>query len=316
MVRDFIFYHWSDVEDTGMDYPILQHLTALQGAVELYVQQCEAREREAAADGAEDMADDEDVQPPAKRRQGWDVAGSGGTDTPIIPLGDLSGVTEEDFSVLDAELPDRKPTPTAGVIKALKADTKQALAASCKGKTGAKGKSKDKNGKGKTFHLPQEADQVLDALLKQQAQSGTPASGAESGSLGSSASSASVASVALQRSATEGREAAASSVSASSASGQLSQPPASSDAERTSSGSAQPSGSAAAEATAGATAGASAGAAPGRAERGSGAGTGATTPTPSPIPLPSGAQEEGNVSAGGGAPSAAGQPLGPAPSNQ
>ncbi len=68
MMRDYIFYHWSDVEDTGMDYPILQHLAALQAAIELHVQQCEARDREATAEDSEgDMADVEDTMPPAKR---------------------------------------------------------------------------------------------------------------------------------------------------------------------------------------------------------------------------------------------------------
>ena len=315
MMRDYIFYHWSDVEDTGTDYPILQHLTALQGAIELHVQQCEARERADDADGAGDMADVEETQPPAKRRHGWDTAASGGTDTPIIQISDLSGISEEDFPVLDAQLPEGKPTPTAGVIKALKADTKQALAAVRKGPKGGKGKSKSKSGKGQNFHTPQDAEQTLDALL-QQARLGTPAAGAESGHLGSSASSGSTSSVAPQRSLMEGVASALGA--AASASRQRSQD-ASASAERIPSAlepTSQPAGSAAAETASGTPAAAAAGATTGSAELGSGTGTGENQPTLSPTPPSSGAQEAGTADREGFAPAAAGQPQDPASSNQ
>jgi hypothetical protein len=119
------------------------------------------------------------VQPPAKRRHGWDPTPSGGTDTPILPSGNRVTWSDEDFPVLDGEIDVKTPTPAAGVIKSLKADARKAQAAHGKGK----GKAKNKSGsKGKTVHIEQ-ADELLDALVAQ-ARQGTSSTGAESGSLG------------------------------------------------------------------------------------------------------------------------------------
>ena len=181
---DSIRYHWSDIEDFGMDYAAFQYMAAAQGAIELHVQQCEARDKEGdkhKADSADNtMQDVEEELPPAKRRHGWDPTPSGGTDTPILPPGSRETWTEEDFPILDGEVDAKTPAPTSGVIKSLKSDTKKAMAASYKGK----GKAKTKSGaKGKPMHIAQ-ADELLDALVGQ-ARRGTPAAGAESGALGS-----------------------------------------------------------------------------------------------------------------------------------
>ncbi len=214
--------------------------------------------------------------PPAKRRHGWDAEGAGGTDTPRIQVGDLGGLAETDFPVLDGELTAQKPTPTAGVIKALKADTRQAIASSCKGKKGAKGKSK--GGKGKTFHIEQ-ADQMLEALLRQQDPRGTPASGAESGSLGVRESGESMPSGTTPHSASSSGEQEAASGSG--------QPSASPDVEQ------QPTPTPASD-----------------------AGELKPNPTPSPTPLSSGAEAVGGEAEGAGPLAAAGQPSPTAPLNQ
>ena len=101
--------------------------------------------------------------PPAKRRHGWDPEPSGGTDTPILQPGSRETWTEEDFPILDGEIDAKTLSPTAGVIKSLKAEAKKAQAANGKGK----GKAKNKSGvKGRTVHVDQ-ADDLLDALVAQ-----------------------------------------------------------------------------------------------------------------------------------------------------
>ncbi len=191
-----------------MDYSVLQHMEAAQGAVELHQQMCEARDKEATVEEtAGSMADVEDTMPPAKRRHGWDPDdGVGGTATPIVQVGDLGGLAEEDFPVLDGGLDAQTPTPTAGVIKSLKADTRQAIASSYKGKKGAKDKAKNKGGgKGKTFHVEQ-ADELLEAPLTKQDPQGTPVAGAESGQLGFRQAGGSMSSGSMQPSATSSGE--------------------------------------------------------------------------------------------------------------
>ncbi len=183
MFTDSIRYHYSDIEDFGMDYAAFQHMAAAQGAIELHVQQCEAREREdgtaTGASAGNDMQDVEEEQPPAKRKHGWDPVPPGGTDTPILQPGSRETWTEEDFPILDGEIDAKTLSPTAGVIKSLKAEAKKAQAANGKGK----GKAKNKSGiKGKKVHIDQ-ADELLDALVAQ-ARQGTPSTGAESGALG------------------------------------------------------------------------------------------------------------------------------------
>jgi hypothetical protein len=181
--NDNIRYHYSNIEDFGMDYAAFQYMAAAQGAIELHVQQCEAREREDVTDtgasAGNDMQDEEEVQPPAKRRHGWDPEPSGGTDTPILQPGSRETWTEEDFPILDGEIDAKTLSPTAGVIKSLKAEARKAQVANGKGK----GKAKNKSGiKGKKVHVDQ-ADEMLDALFAQ-ARQGTPSTGAESGALG------------------------------------------------------------------------------------------------------------------------------------
>ncbi len=59
--------------------------------LELHESQCGAREVGATVEErARSMDDEEDAQPPAKRRQGWDSGGAiGGTATPHLQQSDL-----------------------------------------------------------------------------------------------------------------------------------------------------------------------------------------------------------------------------------
>ncbi len=254
------------------------------------------------------------MQPPAKKRHGWEpeqTAVEGGTATPLLPSSALGALAESDFPVLDGQLDLPIPTPTAGVIKSLKAGTRQAVLNMVKGKKGGKGKAKTKGGKGKTFHIDQ-ADELLDALLRRTDAMGTPAEGGETGHLGGGSADGSTTSGMQQPSDGSGGESqqpvavtgrtGVAQTEGSSSSGAA----AHSGGPLTSSASVLPSASGAggAHAPAGAI--------------GSGAGTGDSNhpPTPSPANPPLGAQEEGSVSPGDQTPSAAGQPPGQASCNQ
>jgi hypothetical protein len=187
------------METYGYDYPLTQHLQAVQGTIELHLlsRKREGTETEettgddTAGKRNEAMDVEEDILPPTKRtaraggwdkKHGWTNEHAAGIPVPEEPSGTAtpqqlpsSDRKESDFPPLESAT----PPSTAQILKSLQADTRKALVEEqrasrtrLKGKQSAQGEP-----------IKSAADAAMDALLRDLTPSGTPAQGTETGTL-------------------------------------------------------------------------------------------------------------------------------------